>query len=331
MRDVVIRFVRVRPPKQTGESGDAICIAADRVILDHVSCSWACDETIDIYTADDVTVQWTTIEESDPTGHPKGVHNFGLISGPDSRRVSIHHTLFANHRRRCPAIGNGPADLRNNVVYNFRDGFLHDNDSNDGGFNIVGNYFKGGPSDPDIFPFCFQDKVRYYLNDNFIYGVGVVNDPWAEKDKLKGLAYYAQYGRKAGSEFAVPPVTTQPSEEAYRLVLAKAGAFPRDAVTLRTVREVETNTGKWERRDPADLMEGLTPAAPPADADSDGMSDAWEAEHGLDAHDAADAAKVMPSGYTAIEEYVNALADGLVAAAKQESPARATGGRDDAP
>src|SRR5262245_10509493 len=190
-----------------------------------------------------MTVQWCTIEESLIGAHPKGRHNYGLISGPNGKRVSIHHTLFAHHSRRCPAIANGPADVRNNVVYNFRDAFHHDNPPNDGGYNVVGNYYKRGPSDPKIFPFCFQGTVSYYLRDNDIDGVGLVQDPWAEAAKLDGLRYYAMSGRKADAEFAVPKVTTHTPVEAFELVLREAGGLPRDAVTWRTVAEVRAGTG----------------------------------------------------------------------------------------
>ena len=86
----------------------------------------------------------------------------------------------------------------------------------------------------------------------------------------------------------------------------------RDAVTTRDVADVRAGTGEWGRREPASLMEGLTPGTPPADADDDGMPDEWEAAHGLDAGK-DDSAKVMASGYTAIEEYVNETARRLVA------------------
>ena len=167
------------------------------MILDHLSCSWACDETIDIYSARDVTVQWCSIEESAITGHPEGRHNYGLISGPRGENVSIHHNLFAHHARRCPAIANGPADVRNNVIYNFRDGLSHEGHKpNDRGFNVIGNYYKRGPSDPKIFPFCFRGDVSYYLRDNFVEGVGIIQDPWAEANKLPGLKYYARQGAR---------------------------------------------------------------------------------------------------------------------------------------
>ncbi len=47
-------------------------------------------------------------------------------------------------------------------------------------------------------------------------------------------------------------------------------------------------------------------------SDDDGMPDAWEAAHGFDKTDGADYNKVMPSGYTAIEEYINERAQQLI-------------------
>ena len=313
INDVVVRFVRVRPPKARGAGGDALQFSENkRVILDHVSAAWGADETLDIYGAQDVSLQWCTLEESVTEGHPKGRHNYGLISGPEGARVSIHHTLFAHHSRRCPAIANGPADVRNNVVYNFRDGFGHENDPNDRGYNVVGNYYKRGPSDPKIFPFCFRAEVSYFLRDNYIDGVGLIQDPWAEADKHQGLAYYAGKGRKAPHEFDVPKVTTHSPEEAFKLVLARAGAWPRDAVTARIVEEVKSGGGSWGQKPQVDLLEGLTPSKPAADGDSDGLPDEWEVKRGLDATDGSDHAQVMPSGYTAIEEYANELAQQLL-------------------
>jgi pectate lyase len=315
MEDIVVRFLRCRPDSNLTlhDMGDAIRFSqARRVMIDHVSCSWASDETIDVFRADDVTVQWCTIEDGDTTGHFKGIHNFGLIQGPDGRRISVHHNLFAHQRRRCPAVANGPADIRNNVVYNFRDGVLHDNPTNDIPFNIIGNYYKSGPNDTQIFPFCFTDTTWYFLKDNYIEGVGLIQDPWAEKDKLPGLQYYARRGSKALKEAGAPPVATQSPLEAYELVLARAGCFPRDVITNRAIREVRTGTGTWGRRDVPDLMAGLAPEAPPKDSDSDGMPDDWEKANGLNPEDGTDHGKVMESGYTAIEEYCNGLAENLI-------------------
>ncbi len=78
------------------------------------------------------------------------------------------------------------------------------------------------------------------------------------------------------------------------------------------MQETQEGIGEWGARIPADLFAGLTAGPPPADADDDGMADEWESAHGLDPADGDDRATVMASGYTAIEEYINGLADALL-------------------
>jgi hypothetical protein len=319
IEDVVVRFMRFRPFRSFGDVGDAVQIGnVKRFVLDHASCSWANDETIDIYTARDVSIQWCTIEESDIYGHLKGWHNFGLIGGPRGLRVSIHHNLFAHHSRRNPALANGPGDFRNNVVYDFRDGFSHEgHPPNDLGFNIIGNYYKLGPWVSDIYPFRFVDGISYYLRDNYIEGIGMIQDPWQTPDVVWKRRMLAERGIRAEKETVVPPVLTHTPEETYKLVLESAGCLPRDIVTLRTIREVQKVKGRWGRREPGDLLDGLSPEAPPLDRDSDGMPDEWERANGLDPDNGSDHNKVMPSGYTAIEDYINMKAQMLIDSCKE--------------
>jgi hypothetical protein len=249
-----------------------------------------------------------------------------MIQGPDGYRISFHHNLCAHHSRRCPAIANGPADVRNNVAYNVRHAFLHSNPA-EGSFNFVGNYFKQGPND-SLMPYFFDDedessgtRTSYYLRDTYVDDpgqlTGAVDNPWSNPGYFTSLNLDAT--RRSATEFdfrqvvaGYVPVTTHAATEAYSLVLARAGAFPRDAFTLQTVSETSSRTGAWSPPLPTDLMSGLTPAAAPADADGDGMADAWETGHSLDPANGGDHATVMPSGYTAIEEYVNELAALLV-------------------
>ncbi|MFC1544942.1 polysaccharide lyase family 1 protein [Gemmatimonadota bacterium] len=312
--DIVVRFLRIRPDPSTGASGDGIQFGrVSNCVIDHVSCAWGNDEVIDVYNANKLAIQWCTIEESDTEGHNKGIHNFGLINGPDGGRFSLHHTLFAHNRRRNPAVAHGPSDIRNIVVYDFRDGLSHEgHPPNNLGFNLIGNYYKPGPSSPDIFPFCFVDTISYYLRDNYIEGVGIIQDPWAEADKLYGLRYYAQKGRRAVKETTVPHVTTFTPQEAYELVLDQAGCFPRDAITNRTIEEVRNGEGEWGRHEPNGLMTGLSTWSPLKDTDADGMPDCWEEANGLDPTDGGDYTRVMESSYTAIEEYLNILARRLI-------------------
>ncbi len=316
LENIIVRFLRVRPVQLAGGDGsdqDAIQFnTVEHTVLDHLSVAWSTDENIGLYRARYITVQWCSIEEACTQGHYKGRHNYGILSGPEGGQITVHHNLFANNSRRHPAVANGPSDVRNNVIYNFRDGFLHDNPPNKLGFNIVGNYYKRGPSNENIRPFCFADSALYYLRDNYVDGLGVVDNPWEMTHLNPSFKHFCALGVRWPSEFSTPFVTTQSSLEAYELVLERAGCFPRDIVTRRTVEEVRSRTGAWGKREPADLMEGLSARPAPPDADRDGMADVWETSNGLDPANSNDHSRVMSSGYTAIEEYCNGLAAGLL-------------------
>ena len=119
--EVIIRYIRVRLGDQTDADTDAVSARYVRnIILDHVSASWSVDETMSIYHADDVTVQWSLVSESlYLTHHDKGAHGFGGIWG--GNRSTYHHNLLAHHSSRNPrfASGCGTTDFRNNVVFNW--------------------------------------------------------------------------------------------------------------------------------------------------------------------------------------------------------------------
>lgn len=334
--NIIIRHIRVRPREFTGGAGetfDAVQFSlSKKLIFDHVSIAFGVDENMDLYEADQVTVQWSTIEESATQGHPEGEHNYGLIQGEDGYEISLHHNLFVHHKNRTPAVANGPAEIRNNVSYNCRQGFVHNNNAS-GHINIVGNYYRRGPSD-QMFPFYFDyeeagPNLGYYLQDNYIDDPGLfegsVDNPWKRPlahpafDILELDEDGSSEQFRASTAFALAeetssphvPVTTQSAQDAYELVLDHAGAFPRDSVTARDVRETRERTGMWGARMPADYMLGLTPGEAPVDSDDDGMPDVWEQDHGLDSADGSDHNEVMSSGYTAIEEYINEVADDL--------------------
>jgi len=324
LHDIVIRFLRIRPPPTTGYNGDAVQLPnTERVILDHISMSWANDEMIDIIYSSEFTLQWSTIEESDPLGHGKGVpHNFALLSAyHDSGNVSIHHNLFANHSRRIPSLtpeATGKhADFRNNIIYNFREGLGHDGHTPTGKINLVGNYYKRGPSAWKLTLFNFIEKGRYYIEGNYLEGTGYFND---FRKHTISLPFWVKEVKKGGvleQPAQTAFVTTQSAEEAYKSIFHKAGNFPRDRVTLRTFREVETGTGRWARRAPANpsagwFLHGLPVVDKPEDSDGDGMPDKWEIKKGLNHLNSNDTGILMASGYSAIETYLNERAKELL-------------------
>ena len=321
IHDIIVRFIRIRPPTTKGHDGDCVQLPnTERVILDHLSLSWANDEIIDICHSSEVTVQWCTIEESDMGGHDKGVaHNFGLISAyPHSGNISIHHNLFAHHSRRSPSLSpyvpGKPGDFRNNVVYNFRDGFTHDGHVPRASINIVNNYYKRGPNSFVIRPFEFQESGKYYVRGNYIHGFEEIGDPRHVDTILPFWVRVINKGLILEVPARVAPVRTHTAIEAFQVVTEQAGCFPRDVVTRRTIQELFEGTGKWGRNAEAHLsdkwyMAGLVHENIPMDSDGDGIPDYWEEIHGLNKYDSSDAQIIMTSGYTAIETYINDRAD----------------------
>lgn len=331
--NIIVRHLRVRADHATnpgvdGNFYDGVqCSRSSNLIFDHLSVSGGVDETFDIFEATNVTLQWSTVSRADTDGHPGGTHNYGLISGPNGANVSIHHNLFAHNGNRNPAVANGPCEIINNVIYNVRHGFVHHNPAT-GDFNIVGNYYRQGPEN-SLIPFYFDDQysgsgtpmLSYYLDDNYVDDpgdlVGSVDNPWLtpyahssfENIDRGWNSSVARAGEK--HQFSQSVETVHNSLANYDLVLARAGAFPRDQIDSENVDEVNARTGAWGARIPADLMQGLSPGTPPADTDNDGMPDDWEESRGLSSS-TPDHNNLMSSGYTAIEEYINELADQMI-------------------
>lgn len=105
-------------------------------------------------------------------------------------------------------------------------------------------------------------------------------------------------------------MTTDSAEQARDRVLANGGATRprRDAIDLRIVGDVQSGGGKVINS-PKDVggLPNFASSEASVDADSDGLPDAWEAEHGLNSSDAADQAlDADGDGYTNLEERLNA-------------------------
>jgi hypothetical protein len=173
--------------------------------------------------------------------------------------------------------------------------------------------------------------MSYYVRDNFFEDWGYQNHPrhWEPTNQAGGVPRWIQFnnnGEEIDAPAKTPPIELVDAKQAYDLVLAKSGCWPRDRMTKRTIHEVTTKTGAWGRNAPLEptdewFLEGLTPGKAPKDTDGDGMPDAWEKLHGLNANDPADAAHIVPpgksstnrhQGYSYIEFYINELADNLV-------------------
>jgi pectate lyase len=259
--DVIVRHMRFRPGDIGGKEVDALNIAGDshHVLIDHVSASWAVDETLSASGAiHDVTIQWSIIAEGlNRSVHAKGEHGYGSLVRATGG-VTLHHNLWAHNDSRNPRLGDNYGtppwptfDVRNNVIYDYGDvahGMVGDRLS----VNFVGNYIRPGPSSRrDRAPIALTETAatEYFVRGNVVDGR---DDMTTDNTRLfpATATATAMSNRVAvrlfTKPFAAPAVRTTSALEALRDVLAGAGAtLPRrDAVDARIVREVETRTGR---------------------------------------------------------------------------------------
>jgi hypothetical protein len=318
--DVVVRYLRSRLGDQTSEQGDCLDLVngARRCVFDHCSATWSIDECLSLSgDVADCTIQWCLIGESlNKSRHTKGAHGYGSLSRANGP-VSWHHNLWIHNDARNPRLGDnygrGPTfptfDVRNNVIYNFG-GTASGLTQGRLKVNYVANYLRPGPSSKARTPITVggPSDLQYYIRDNVFEGDAALtadNRQFFSRTEIDGQRQV----RTVAEPCAAPAVTTWPAAEALERVLASVGASRpvRDAVDARLVNEVRTRTGRI--RNSQSEVGGWPEyrgAAAPADADADGMPDAWEQAHGLDARAAADASgDADGDGYTNVEEFLN--------------------------
>jgi hypothetical protein len=324
--DVVVRFLRSRPGDLSGKEVDGISIGGDarRVILDHCSASWSVDEALSPSGAiADVTVQWCVIAEAlNRSVHSKGAHGYGSLVRA-AGGVTLHHNLWAHNAARNPRLGDNYGrppwpvfDVRNNVIYDW--GGVASGQTGDRlSANYVANYLRPGPSSSLRPPIVLTQTaaVQYFVEGNIVEG-----RPQFMKDAAAMFTPAESNGRRlfmlASRPFDTPAVRTTSAEEAFREVLARAGAVcpARDAVDERIISQVRSRTGRLiDSQKDVGGWPAYRTAEPPPDTDQDGMPDDWERARGLNPRDPADSAKDRDSdGYTNLEEYLNYLAQRCV-------------------
>jgi len=260
--DVIIQHLRFRVGDGAGpdpENRDAMGIenqttAPYNIVIDHCSLSWAVDESLTIwYPAHDITISNSIISEVlYDSIHPSGVHGMGLMTGPGSERISLHHNLFAHNADRTPLIGGGNqqypnlyaasyVEVYNSIFYNwywFGTRLTeHVYNSNDQPqlVSIVGNYYKKGANTASNYGIWIRDmdvhpQTKVYVSDNISPGVN------GSTTHISSVPVFEGSG-----------ITVQAAQDAYETVLSNAGARPadRDAVDTRIVNEVRTGTGHF--------------------------------------------------------------------------------------
>ncbi len=329
--DVIVRYLRVRLGDQHKVPGGYDTLATndfDNVILDHLSLSWAIDGTHDFRAGKNFTIQWSILSEAlHDSIHPKGPHAMCASYREPDGPITLHHNLFSTCRDRHPTLGSADegdpltiVDFRNNVVYNwnatanFADHFVH----------AVNNTWRPGPeTDPNRLPIAMKGGLphaaRGFMSGNVFEG----RDDWTA-DNYASLDFHRwlhpgsnyKYAGKLDDWKAPAPQlgadapTTQSASQSCELVLARAGAsLCRDAVDERVIADVRNRTGRLiDSQDEVGGWPILKTRDVRPDSDRDGMPDAWEKAHGLDADDPTDGPLDRDGdGHTNLEEYLNAL------------------------
>lgn len=344
--NIIIRHMRIRPPDPDNDwpanQHDAIQFStANHIMLDHIDASHGADETIDFWGgASYITLQnshlsFPIYDTANLWTHNKGVinHRPCLDSGncqPSDRTggyISIIKNVFTHSRNRTPALSVGPAEVINNITYNGREGFVHHNVA-EGQFNIIGNQYIAGPS-ASLLPVFFDPEngsqpipTAYWLQDNLVEDPGVYmgtfQNPWEDLAFSNEYTFFwgplnaNQFNQSGVFDFSVNAGygTTQILDEQQleQKLIPNIGANPHDIVARQSLQELQQRNGTWRNYRPADLMGGLVPTTAPLDSDNDGMPNVWELSQGLNPNDGSDHTTLMPSGYTAIEDYINGLA-----------------------
>jgi len=353
-RNVIIRYLRVRPGDTSGAELDSIeCRSGEDIIIDHCSASWSVDECVSIYdNARNITVQWCLISESlYASVHSKGNHGFGGIWG--GRNASWHHNLVAHHSSRTPRITGGTVvdqliDMRNNVVYNWGYNSCYGGDG-DVLVNMINNVFKPGPATSTNVrtrlanPSAGKALHNWWIAGNLAVGSNAVTgDNWLGVHPATGVR---SADVRAAAPFRVAHVNTEPASDTFERVLQQAGAtLPRrDSLDTRIVEEARTGTARFGETyagggkgiiDSQRAVGGwpdLQSTAAPADTDGDGMPDAWEVRSGFDPNQPTDGPQDKDrDGYTNLEEYLNGTDPTVSDSRVMNLSTRASGGTGDA-
>ncbi|HFD12920.1 MAG TPA: hypothetical protein ENJ32_10700, partial [Crenotrichaceae bacterium] len=367
--DIIIRYLRfrsgdfnARDPRGGnngkgnqdlgGAGGDALGVSdSKRIMLDHISASWAMDENVSILRSKDVTIQNSIISEGlYDSFHPKGPHSRGLIlfTGLTKYEVdnglggyTVYQNLIAHNNMRNPVVGGqmyldkGQAEkdrrfmllhFENNVVYNWGERSGHTGRPQTK-MNYVNNYLIAGPSTktgPSSQSRNLLTAMREENGDEgdfFIYFDGNYMD--TDKD---GQHNGHPVGNKAFPGFEVGEFITKPlphpvvssagtAEDGYQQILEHAGSsIHRDDIDWRVIDSVINRTGRIiDSQDEVGGLNQLSKGTRLTDTDRDGMPDEWELANGLNPNNAQDRNQIDQStpGYTNLEVYL----DSIVAAA----------------
>lgn len=250
--DVLVQHLRIRvgddPVGPHPSNRDALQVlgpSSYNVVIDHISASWAIDETMSTwYAVHDITFSNNFMTESlNRSLHPKGPHSKGLLLGDHARNITVIGNLIAHHIDRNPQIkGDVSVIVLNNLMYNAGNrAYLMVTDNyaqKPSQISAIGNIFRGGADTP--------------LGAYAIQIAGSAK-PGTKIYQAKNQSDFPMFRNSATFDPVVssPPVwlagiTVRDTRMLEPWILGHAGAraSERDDVDRRIVEEVKTGRGR---------------------------------------------------------------------------------------
>ncbi len=330
VKNVIIRYLKVRPSDKNGGEPDGIGGRFNsNIIFDHCSVSWGVDELLTLYAGSseegvqgsNLTIQNTIGSESlRMSNHVKGAHGYGAILG--GTNSSYLYNLLAHHDSRSPRMDRElqKTEFSDNVIYNWgqtnsaygAEPYSYSSKTRNPSYlNWIGNYYKYGPSTREslryrVFDIAKPEKEgdemsKFYFYDNYVNGVGIITD-------YKNNAYVNNYARAElltekldMGDYSFNPVS---SLEAYDYVLNNVGATlpKRDAIDARIINDVKNGSGRVINS--ADEVGGFIPVK--EEHRTFEIPGEWLVQYGFDSMRETDIINGGEfNGYTVIEAYIN--------------------------
>jgi pectate lyase len=274
--DVIMQHVAVRPgefgrAKKSGWEADGLSTsAADNVIIDHCSFSWATDENLSASgprfkganveewrqgTSRRITFSHNIVAEGlRESTHRKGEHSKGTLVHDNANRVLIYGNLYnANYERNPLVKGGAQVAVVNNLIHDFGAKAIHYNliahewgahAPLPGVVTVVGNVVRGGDdSKPGVplFSLGGAGDVSLYLRDNV--AVDANGQPMPQTG-----SYTASGARilKADTPYLPAGLKPLPAARLENLIYASAGMRPwaRDAIDFKIISDVAEGRGR---------------------------------------------------------------------------------------
>jgi hypothetical protein len=302
--NVIVRGMRFRQGTMDPDTGKSAVNMGkgSNIILDHCSLEYGQFDSIDAVGTTNVTVQNSII--ADPIGQQFGAH---VETGPST----FYRNLWVNAHNRQP-LSKDNTQYINNVVYDYELGYTAANTSGHFSHDLVNNYFITGPMTTTPSDQFFQ------MNSNqTVYAVGNMLDSTPDgilngvSNNIVGQAVIVS-SPWAATTTTIP---TASATDAYALVTAGAGAFPRDEVDHFVLSDVQSLglSGRLYKDQALTGIENngygiINGGAVFPDSAGVGIPDYWKAANGISTTDPSAGLQAYgTTGYTNIEAYANSL------------------------